>query len=143
MKEARRLGIGKIVVDGPDVVFEAQPARFDVRAHEDVELMLLFEYREASQDQEHVRLVFSAELDGQKMGTDECEIVDRPMVVDDKRGFLAIPLKYSGTGERKGRFSVFARYAVGPWNAAAEEEWILERDGEFVLAVEGPKSNRI
>lgn len=137
MREARRLGVGKVLLDGEEVSFEALPSRFDVQGGEDVELMLLYEYREASDEQEHVRLVFAAELDGQKQGTDEREIRDRPMVIDDRRGFLSVPLKPNGAGERRGRYHVFARYAVGPWNAASQEEWVLEREGEFTLAVNG------
>jgi hypothetical protein len=143
MREARRLSVGKVLLDGEDVSFEALPSRFEVRGGEEVDLMLLYEYREASDDEEHVRLVLTAELDGQKQGTDERDIRDRPMVVDDRRGFLSVPLKLNGAGERRGRFHVFARYAVGPWNAASQEEWILEREGEFTLVLSGPATHRV
>ena len=143
MKEARRLGIGKVSIHGEAIDFVPEAAVFRVAANEDVELMLQYDYREASHDREHVRLTFKASIDGQDQGTDEREIEDRPYAIDDKRGFLSVPLRTPGAGSHKGRFEVIARYAKGGWNKGAQEEWILERDGDFTLEVEGSRTHRV
>lgn len=142
--EARRLALGKVVIVGEKLVFSPQSATFRARSGEPVELMVLFDYREASHEKEHVRVELTATMAGAHIGEDAHEVHDNPALADDVKGFVSVPIRVSGAGSHNGHWKLRARYARGPWSASeAAEEWILVREGDFTIEVDGARTHHV
>lgn len=135
MTEPRRLLLGTLVVKGEQVTFQDAPSTFDASASEPLELMVRFEYEEASEDKDEARIVLSAQLEGRALGEAVESITDRPMLPDDERGYLSVPVRFAGRGEMQGTFRVEARVTRTPWGGGEAQEHLFVEENGFTLRV--------
>jgi hypothetical protein len=133
--EPRRLLLGTLVLHGDKVAFREERATFDARASEPLELMVRYEYEEASEDKDEARIVLSASLEGAQLGRAEERITDRPLVRDDEQGYLAVPVQVAGRGALQGTFRVEARVTRTPWGGGDAEERLFVEESGFTLHV--------
>lgn len=133
--EPRNLRLGKVTMHGEDIRFEPEASSFDLKPGERASLIVLYDYREASHDRDTGRVAVAAHLGDQDLGEAERRFQDNPLVGDDARGYISIPVTAPASGSHKGRFRFEARYLRSAWEAEEGEEWILAREGEFELRV--------
>lgn len=132
--EPRNVSLGRIRLHGEDLEFHAEPTTFEAKPGEALALILLFDYREAGTEKDEARLILTAELNGRKLGAVERSFEDKPLAVDDAKGFIAVPFT-APSETAHGRFRIEARYSRTEWDGADQEEWRLEREGSFVVTV--------
>lgn len=136
MSERATLLLGRVRRDEEGFEWLPGPASvFDARAGEPVDLILAYEYDEATRGKETFRVRFRAEVDGRVVGEVETEVKDRPGVHDAERGALTLATWFATPGLVNGKFEVEALYGQGPWGAAAKSTEALKESGRFLVRV--------
>lgn len=136
-REEKSFKLGQVRIEGDLIEFHAEPSlTFAASPRDDVSLGVHYRYREASQDQEEVRIRLTAHVEGQPPRTEEAIITDHPAVNDSRIGFLSVPIALRGAGALRGRFLIEARYGVGPWRKPPAFEIEGKHEGTFTLNVQ-------
>lgn len=126
--------VGKLTIRGDRFAFAPAAAKpLAVKAGQEFEVALTYEYEEASAERETAVIRFAASLQGLTLGSKEASIEDRPVVKDMERGTLALTAKLAKAGEVEGAFTVEAGYAAEPWGGgeAATKGRAFHHQGKF------------
>lgn len=127
------LTVGTLTIKGDQFAFAPAPGHtFEVKAGEEFEVGLVYQYEEASADRESAAVRFTARLGSTELGAKDARIEDRPVVKDVERGTLALVARLPRGGEVQGTFRIEAGSASAPWGGEAPAKGkAFERTGTF------------
>lgn len=137
MRTEKVFRLGRLQIEGDLITFEpAESLSFEAERRDIITVGVQFAYVESTSDKEETRIRLTAHVDGQKPEAFEALLTDSIAHDDSRRGFVSVPLRVSGTGEHRGRFTLETSYGSGPWKPGPVSPLATDRaEGSFLLRV--------
>ncbi|HWG89487.1 MAG TPA: hypothetical protein VNZ52_01435 [Candidatus Thermoplasmatota archaeon] len=129
--------LGLLRMEGDALQFQPDPhLEFTARAGEEVDVLVAFEYREASHEREDLHAVLTIESPGMPTERVEHRVEDRPVLNDDVRGVLLHTARFPSPGDHTATYRVEAVARLGKWeDGEPSRERHLTRAGRFLVRV--------
>ena len=127
--------LGSARITGQYVTFVPEPAIVAVRAGQEVEIGVRFDYVEASHGKEHCELTFELEHPEDGAKTVRVRVGDRPMMRDELLGFLAQKARFHKPGDHRVRFALKVDTQHGSWFGGASDGSRAKHEGEVLVRV--------